>query len=198
MTSDITALAAQNGYQVSAVGKKENVSKEEMSLAEYKAKINKTIAEIPMHPSQYKIHSTITISEEGYKAMMEDPEYEAWVLGYIKEDRSVDMGLITNNPNLRSYGYLHFGASKAEFKGCGWSEYVGPDKKGGDKEKKGKKLFESSADLPDIWEKERLRRLRMQEQREADYWQKTLQQRTIRSMDAYEQSMDLASENVLS
>ncbi len=50
------------------------------------------ISQIPMHPSRMQESISINISEAGFEAMKNDPEYEAWVLndlrtGWAQPDR---------------------------------------------------------------------------------------------------------------
>lgn len=66
------------------------------TLEEYKCRIRQEIDKISFHPSHKKITETLVISEEGYQTMKDDPEYEKWVLGYIRENRSVNMSIMTS------------------------------------------------------------------------------------------------------
>lgn len=59
---------------------------ETMTLEEYKQYIHMKISQIPMHPSQVLRSVSIHISDEGFQAMQEDPEYEKWVLDTLKQD----------------------------------------------------------------------------------------------------------------
>lgn len=96
----------------------------DMTLEEYKKYINDRISKIPFHPSHSKITEYLSISDEGYQAMMEDVEYEKWVLGYIQENRSVNMSLMTGNPNYKSgTDYVFIGATKEECRGAGFNEW---------------------------------------------------------------------------
>ena len=51
-------------------------STQDMTIEEYKAYIDDKISKIPFHVSHRKIKEYLTISDEGYWAMKEDPEYE--------------------------------------------------------------------------------------------------------------------------
>lgn len=88
-------------------------STQDMTLEEYKSYINDKISRISFHSSHRREKEYLTISEEGYMAMKNDPEYEAWVLDYIRENRSVDMSLITSNPHyISGEDYVYIGATK--------------------------------------------------------------------------------------
>lgn len=100
----------------SATGK----SVKDMELAEYKKYIDNKINQIPFHTSHRKITETLVISEEGYQAMKDDPEYEKWVLEHIRENRSVNMSLMTGrNDYLSGTDYEYIGATKDQCYGYG-------------------------------------------------------------------------------
>lgn len=61
-----------------------NIATEELSLAQYKQYIHELISQLPLHPSQEKWTYCISISDEGFMAMKNDPEYEKQVLDQIK------------------------------------------------------------------------------------------------------------------
>lgn len=63
-------------------------------MDEYKQYIHEKISQIPMHPIRMSENISIHISEAGFEAMKNDPEYEAWVLndlrtGWAQPDRWV-------------------------------------------------------------------------------------------------------------
>ncbi len=64
-------------------------SNQDMTMDEYKEYIMDTINKLPRDISQLHDDVTVNISEEGWETMKADPEYEAWVLGYFKEDFAV-------------------------------------------------------------------------------------------------------------
>lgn len=64
-------------------------STQDMTMDEYKEYIMDTINKLPRDISQFHDDVTVNISEEGWETMKADPEYEAWVLGYFKEDFAV-------------------------------------------------------------------------------------------------------------
>lgn len=98
--------------------KTESISITDMTMDEYKAYISDKISQMPMNPSRMQDSISINISEDGFEAMKNDPEYENWVLDYIQRDfmcydpwTSVCGG---------SYVVYNFGASKEEFHAEGW------------------------------------------------------------------------------
>lgn len=111
-----------------ALGKKvlgqngvEDVSREDMTMEEYKAFFTDLMNRIPYDWSQKNDVNVWTITEEGWEQMKNDPDYEAWVLGYTAEDRAV------HNPFASMTGYAprfhteHFGASIEEHLGQSFS-----------------------------------------------------------------------------
>ena len=55
-----------------------SVSAKDMTMVEYKQYIYNKISQIPMHPTRAGESISVTISEAGFEAMKNDPEYEAW------------------------------------------------------------------------------------------------------------------------
>ncbi len=105
------------GQRVLAKNNAENVSREDMTMEEYKQFFTGLMNSIPYDSSQRNDTNVWTISEKGWEQMKNDPEYEAWVLGYTSEDRSV------HNPWAAMPGYSpnyhteSFGASIEEHLG---------------------------------------------------------------------------------
>ncbi len=67
----------------------EDVSREDMTMEEYKAFINGLLNSIPFDATRIYDKEMISISDAGWEQMKNDPDYEAWVLGYTVENRSV-------------------------------------------------------------------------------------------------------------
>ncbi len=67
----------------------EDVSREDMTMEEYKAFINGLLNSIPFDATRIYDKEMISISDAGWEQMKHDPDYEAWVLGYTVENRSV-------------------------------------------------------------------------------------------------------------
>lgn len=106
----------------------EDISVEDMTMEEYKNYFNALLDSIPYDATRLNDDVFISISEEGWKQMKKDPDYEAWVLGYFVEDRAV------RNPffgwgNSGSVITEHFGASIEEHHGEGFSK-SGPAESG--------------------------------------------------------------------
>lgn len=105
------------GQRVLAKNNAENVSRSDMTMEEYKQFFTQLMNSIPFDPSQRNDVEVWTISEKGWEQMKNDPQYEAWVLGYTAQDRAV------HNPWASMPGYspnLHtesFGASIDEHLG---------------------------------------------------------------------------------
>lgn len=129
------------------------VSNEDMTMEEYKQYIYDKISQLPMHPSNMNDSISIQISEAGFEAMKNDPEYEKWVLD------SVETNFMFNDPWSSScggkYAIFYFGATKEESRGESWrSGYQGGN---------GKKLYnEKSQDS--FWERKAERKRRLEEQ----------------------------------
>ena len=64
-----------------------SVSAKDMTMVEYKQYIYNKISQIPMHPTRAGESISVTISEAGFEAMKNDPEYEAWVLNDLGNGR---------------------------------------------------------------------------------------------------------------
>ncbi len=66
-----------------------SISREDMTMEEYKAFINGLLSSIPFDSTRIYDKEYVSISEAGWEQMKNDPDYEAWVLGYTAENRSV-------------------------------------------------------------------------------------------------------------
>ena len=67
----------------------DNVSREDMTMEEYKNFINELMNSIPFDATRIYDREIVSISDAGWEQMKNDPDYEAWVLGYTAENRSV-------------------------------------------------------------------------------------------------------------
>lgn len=67
----------------------DNVSREDMTMEEYKIFINGLLSSISFDSTRIYDKEFISISDAGWEQMKNDPDYEAWVLGYTVENRSV-------------------------------------------------------------------------------------------------------------
>lgn len=83
-----------------------------MTMVEYKQYIYNKISQIPMHPTRAGESISVTISEAGFEAMKNDPEYEAWVLN--------DLQVGWSQPDKWSgicggaFSTIYYGASKED------------------------------------------------------------------------------------
>lgn len=66
-----------------------DVSRENMTMEEYKRFFTALMDSIPRDASQKNDVEFWSITEKGWEQMKNDPDYEAWVLGYTSENRSV-------------------------------------------------------------------------------------------------------------
>ena len=97
-----------------------SVSAKDMTMEEYKQYIYNKISKIPMHPTRAGESISVTISEAGFEAMKNDPEYEAWVLN--------DLQVGWSQPDKWSgicggaFSTIYYGASKEECHAEMWSD----------------------------------------------------------------------------
>ena len=87
-------------------------TRENMSMAEYKQYIHNLISRLPINPTLSGWNHNVVISEEGFEAMKNDPEYEAWVLDAIGSNFAVTIPFRTS-----TNAYQFFGATKGEAHG---------------------------------------------------------------------------------
>ena len=93
---------------------------EDMSLAAYKQSIWKKISDLPMSTSSQMQSISIQITDAGFEAMKNNPEYETWVLDTLAQNFRFE------NPWTSACGgYVvhHFGAKKEQYHGESW--YLG-------------------------------------------------------------------------
>ncbi len=82
----------------------ENVSRSDMTMDEYKAFFKKLMDRVPFDSSQMNNTEIWSITEEGWEQMKNDPDYEAWVLGYTVENRSVHFPFQASNLCIEKFG----------------------------------------------------------------------------------------------
>ena len=109
------ASAKQGEDAVSGVGVERVYSTADMTMEEYKQYIYDKIIKMPVDYSQIQDAVSITISEEGFRAMKADPEYEKWVLDTIRHDLSAYYPWGTVGES--TYRSHYFGATKKEYRG---------------------------------------------------------------------------------
>ena len=93
------------------------ISPSEMSLDEYKAYIESALQNIPRNITRHRDDVTVVISDEGYRAMQNDSEYEAWVIDSVREELSVPDYLCGYPGTYGRREVIQFGASKEEYRG---------------------------------------------------------------------------------
>ncbi len=90
----------------------------DMDLETYKQTVWNKISQLPMSSSSQMQFISVQITDEGFKAMKNDPEYEAWVLDTLEKN------FIFENPWTPicggGYAVHHFGATKEEYHGESW------------------------------------------------------------------------------
>lgn len=77
------------GRDVLAKSGADGISRDDMTMDEYKRFITALMDSIPFDVSQRNCTEIWSISEQGWEQMKKDPDYEAWVLGYTVVNRSV-------------------------------------------------------------------------------------------------------------
>ena len=102
-TNGDTIPAPDFGYALSDERKKE------MTLDQYKKYIDDIISRMSVHPTQSGRTWQFDISDEGYEAMKNDPEYEKYVLDTIRDTLSSFDAFTRNGRSI-----FHFGATKED------------------------------------------------------------------------------------
>ena len=144
------------------------VSTANMDMEEYKQYIYDEISRMPIHPSRMQDNFSIHISDAGFEAMKNDPEYEAWVLGDIRAGfmrENVLAGICGG-----SYCVSYYGATKEEYRGEMWSKNQGNARDARRYEKKAEKSF---------WEKRRKKRKELQELYDKQRYNKILYKQRV-------------------
>lgn len=115
------------------------VDTDSMSMTEYKIYIYNMISALTFDPSESQDFIAVNISDEGFEAMKNDPEYEKWVLSKVKEDYfSFDMW---GNRHSVRYGIKYFGATKEEYRSETWCADLNDIKADEDYKRKTKDSF---------------------------------------------------------
>lgn len=131
------------------------VSTQDMTMEEYKQYIYDKISSLPMNPSRMQDNISINISEAGFEAMKNDPEYEKWVLDHLEKD------FMVYNPWTSlcggHYCVKYIGASPEEYRGESW--YAGY------RDGKGASLYDEKS-KDSFWERRIEREKRLKEQYE--------------------------------
>lgn len=93
-----------------------------MTMEEYQAYFYALLDTIPYDSTRVNDTTVISISDSGWEQMRKDPDYEAWILGYFVEDRSVRNPFFGWGNNAGSMISERFGASIEEHIGQGFSK----------------------------------------------------------------------------
>lgn len=154
----------------------DNVSREDMTMEEYKNFINGLLSSIPFDATRVYDSEVISISEAGWEQMKNDSDYEAWVLGYTAQNRAVRNPFFGWPGASGTFCVEKFGASIEEHIG----QSVGKSSSGGGTDRwKNEKSW---------WEKRQERmRERMEEQIKKE----------LEKLQASQNRMNVAGRNVL-
>lgn len=118
-----------------------------MSMAEYKLYLYDKISSLPVHPWNMQDFVAVNISEAGFAAMKNDPEYEKWVLDCLRSNfQAYDPWGARNG---RKYVIFYFGATKEECRVESWR----PSYRDEERERAIRKKAQDS-----FWERKRKRR----------------------------------------
>lgn len=115
------------------------VDTDSMSMTEYKIYIYNVISALTFDPSESRDFIAVNISDEGFEAMKNDPEYEKWVLSKIAEDY-FSFNMWGNRHSVR-YGIKYFGATKEEYRSETWCADLNDIKADEDYKRKTKDSF---------------------------------------------------------
>lgn len=157
---------SMEGEAVSQTGAAAEVSAKDMTMEEYKQYIYDEISEMYVHPSQSYNTVSIHITDAGFEAMKNDPEYEKWVLDTIRGNFSF------YNPWGPLYGGTYsvefFGATKEEYRGYSWSKNA----------QNSRKAYRSKAE-DSFWERRKKRKKQLKKQYEEWLDKKALEKRRL-------------------
>lgn len=92
----------------------------DMTLEEYKNYIHETISSFPVCSDKMGDYFSINISDDGFKAMQNDPEYEKWVLDDLKSAFATPMPGWARAIGGTKYQVVHYGATKEECHSTSW------------------------------------------------------------------------------
>lgn len=94
-----------------------DISTEDMTMEEYQAYFYALLDTIPYDSTRVNDTTVISISDRGWEQMRQDPDYEAWILGYFVEDRAVRNPFFAWGNNAGNFISERFGASIEEHLG---------------------------------------------------------------------------------
>lgn len=153
----------------------DSISRSDMTMDEYKAFFMQLMDRIPFDGTHMNDTEVWSITEEGWEQMKNDPDYEAWVLGYTVENRSVHFPFQTSNMCIEK-----FGASIEEHHGQSFPKNAEHTKKDGTKEES-------------WWYKRHKKMKELLKEQEAKAQKKAI----LNRIGAYETTVDLFSSNII-
>ena len=114
-------LAVQKTINIGAAIQ-DDIDRDSMSMSEYKRYITTKIGSLPMDYTHQDDNEFIKISDAGWKEMKSNINYEAWILGYLKQDFSFHnpwygVGSVRGNIVIENFGASvneHRGQSEAK------------------------------------------------------------------------------------
>ena len=130
MSEAIEKAGTEKASELDKASEVKIISKEDMSLEEYREMISEKISGFPLHPSQIGNSFAINISDTSLQKMKDDPEYEEWLLNDVKSalGRAVP-GWYQAIGGPNTYCVLNYENGE---KGC-WCHMWSKDYKGGTK-----------------------------------------------------------------
>ena len=90
-TKNVNSTGKNDGF-AGTVTEKNPVSPEDMTFEEYKAYFNEKMNSLYTHPSQRNRNDIIDITDDAYKRMQTDPEYEKKILDALAKNKAVNFG----------------------------------------------------------------------------------------------------------
>lgn len=82
----------------------DDIPRSEMTMEQYKAFIKNLMNGVPFDISQRNDTEQWSITEEGWEQMKNDRDYEAWILGYTIQNRSVHFPFTTSRYCIEKFG----------------------------------------------------------------------------------------------
>ena len=119
LKKEAESAAKADRLVISQTGNTERPDTENMSMTEYQLYIQSKISKLTSGSHRRDGYTAVFISDEGFEAMKNDPEYEKWVLNLIKS------GSYSNSygrSEEKHYSAYFIGASKEETHSEHWSD----------------------------------------------------------------------------
>lgn len=159
------------------------ISTKDMTMDEYKKYIYDKISNLPVHPSNSQDSVAVHISDAGFEAMKNDPEYEEWVLNTLKRDFAASDPWSSYCGG--KYSIFYFGGTKDEYRGESWRM--------GYQNGRGESIFNRKAE-ESYWERLAKRRKRRKEQYEEYEKKKAIEKRRAQH-EYFVKAAEIAAEN---